>query len=36
MNVIDRKENNVLDIIENKNFQSMKKKEVEVVVSKIK
>jgi hypothetical protein len=35
MNVIDRKENNVLDIIENKNFQSMKKKEVEVVVSKI-
>ena len=33
MNVIDRKENNVLDIIENKNFQSMKKKEVEVVVS---
>lgn len=33
MNLIDRKEYNVLEIIDNKNFISMKKKDVEVVVN---
>jgi hypothetical protein len=32
MNLIDRKEYNPSEIIENKNFINMKKKEVEVVV----
>jgi len=32
MNVIDRKEYNVFDVIENKTFIGMKKKDVEVVV----
>ncbi len=32
MNTIDRKEYNVLEIIDNKNFLSMKKKDVEIVV----
>ena len=36
MNTVDRKEYNLLEIIDNKNFIGMKKKEVEVVVSDLK
>jgi hypothetical protein len=35
MNLIDRKEYNVVEISRNKDFENMKKKEVEIIVKEL-